>query len=328
MTENFSYEERQRRPRKKRVVKKGRLLFFGLLFATVLLCSLWYLVLGIKTLIFHQLLEIQDLQSSVVRQEFSIQGVLIKQEYPISLPLKGSMKFTVSDGERVKAGTQLGILSASDLESASGAKTYTVKSTTSGMLCTHVDGFENILIPGNIDIVQIPSLDKINSNGVPPTVVEKGQVVAKVIDNLAPIYVYGHVTKEQLSKIEAKKDSGVKVHWQQHLLEAKVDKLISNEQPGMLLILKNYPDEIMHQRKIDFQLVIGELEGLLVDEASLVSKDNSPGLYILWKGLIRWVPVEITNRMAGKVQITGQDLQPGIRYILNPEYAREGDRIQ
>lgn len=330
MTDNFPHTERQRKPRKKRVVKKGRLLFFGLLFATFILCFLWYLVGGIKTLIYHQLLEIQILQPSIVRQEFSVQGVLIKQEYPIALPLKGSMTFTISDGERVKAGTQIGVLSAADMESATGVKTYAMKSPTSGMLCTHVDGYEDILIPGNINIVQIPALDKIDSNisGKVPAVAEKGQKVAKVIDNLGPIYIYGSFPPEKLKEIQNQKENTIKVMWQQQLLEAKLDKLISNQQqPGMLLLLKNYPDGILHQRKLDFQLVTGELEGLLVNEEALVAKDNKPGLYILWKGIVRWVPVEITDRLAGKVKVSGQELQPGIRYILNPKFAREGDRL-
>ncbi|AQS58330.1 HlyD family efflux transporter periplasmic adaptor subunit [Desulforamulus ferrireducens] len=330
MTEDFPREERQRKPRKRRVVKKGRLLFFILLFTALLLCILWYLFSGIKTLIYHQLLEIQTIQPSLVRQEFSVQGLLIKQEYPITLPIKGSMNFTISDGERVKAGTQLGVLSATDMESASGVKAYAVKSPTSGMLCTHVDGFEDILIPGNINIVQIPALDKIDSNisGEVPAVAEKGQKVAKVIDNLGPLYIFGYLSQERLGAIHGLKDASLKIKWQQQILEAKVDKLIANqEQPGMLLLIKNYPDTILHQRKLDFHLITGELEGLLVNEEALVFKDNKPGIYILWKGMVRWVPVEISGRMAQKVKITGQEIQPGVRYIVNPKYAREGDRL-
>jgi len=328
VTEESGIKHRPGRHRKVWVVNKGRLLFF-LFLCVIFLTLCWFLASGVKSFIFKQLITVDTLQPGVAEQDYAGQGILIKQEYLVNAPLKGTMKFSVPDGERVKAGTTFGVLMASDMESASGVRQYAVKAPVSGVVCSHIDGLETILLPGNLDVVEISALDKIKSNSPAGQtgLVENGQPVAKVIDNLAPVYIYGLFTEEDVKQIQRQKEPVFKIKWENQVIEARIDKVFPGEQPAVLFIVKNYPDEILHHRKINFHVTTAMLKGILVDERSLVQRDNQVGIYLVWKGFVRWVPVEITGRLRGQAAIQGKDIQPGIRYVVNPTFAREGDKL-
>lgn len=321
-------KKRPERHRKIRVLNKGRLLLF-IIFCIVFLSASWFLASGVKTFIFKQLVEVQTLQPGVAAQDFAGHGILIKQEYLVNAPLKGSMKFSVSDGERVKAGTPLGTLAAASLESPSGVKEYAVKAPVSGVVCNHIDGLETILVPGNLDVVEISALDKIDDKDPAGQtgLVESGQPVAKVIDNLAPVNLYALFTEEEIKQIQLRKSAGFQVKWQNEVFKANIEKVYTGKQPAILFTVKNYPDELLHRRKINFHITVAMLEGILVDETSLVQRDQQTGLFLVWKGLVRWVPVKVTGRMDEKAAVQGKDIQPGILYVVNPTFAREGDKL-
>lgn len=290
---------------------------------------LWGLAGGIRGLIVKAAIDVETLQPGVISQPLTGEGLLIKQEYIISAPLKGTLKFTVADGERIKSGATLATLSASSMDSTTGVRQYAITAPVSGVLCRHIDGLETVLVPGAIDVVEIPSLDKIENNPAPVEAgpVDRGQPVAKIVDNLVPIRIYTVLPEVELNRIKGQKQAYLVLEWQGQSIEAKVDKILEGKQPAVLLSVQNYPDELVHQRKITFTITTGSLEGLLVNEQSLVVKEGKTGLFHVWKGIVRWTPVEVTGRLQGQAAIRGKDIQPGIRYINNPSFAREGDRL-
>lgn len=324
-TEETDIKMRKRRPRRTRCTKKGRLFITSV----IILMFGWLLVGGIKSLLFRSLVEVASLKPSIVTQDITTPGVLIKQEYLITAPLKGTVEYSLTDGQRVKAGSALGVIKSPSMQTTSGTTQSTFRAPVSGVFCNHLDGLETILVPGNLDVVEIPALDKIEEKDPlqSSSTVENGQPVAKVIDNLAPIYFYGWLNQETYKQIEKVKDKEVKLKWQGEIIAAQVEKLISGQQPVAFFSIKQYPDAILHSRKVNLSVNVGSLEGILVDEASLVKKNNQEGLYFVWKGLVRWFPVEVTGKLRGQAAIKGESVQPGVRYIVNPRYAREGDKL-
>ncbi|ABO49250.1 hypothetical protein Dred_0711 [Desulforamulus reducens MI-1] len=324
MTEESSTKTKRRRTRKTRLIKIKKLLFFLI----ILLVAIWFF-LGLKSLIYRTLINVEIMQPGELTENISTEGILIKQEYLIKSPLKGTMKYSISDGQRVKVGTTLGVLEAPSMDTVSGVKQYAVKASVGGMLCNHVDGLETILMPGNLDGVEIPSMDKISNRGQALTEgnVEKGAPVAKVIDNLSPVFLFGTLKAEDYKKIEQRKEPELKLLWQNQTILARVEKLLNDETKGFLLVLKNYPDLILHNRRVKFQFSLGKMEGLLVKDESLVTQGNEEGLFIIWKGLVHWVPVKVKGRLGGQAVIEGADIQPGISYVINPRFAREGDKL-
>ncbi|AEG61514.1 HlyD family efflux transporter periplasmic adaptor subunit [Desulforamulus ruminis] len=329
VAEVSAYKRRLPENKKNRKFKKSRF-FLGLIIIALCLYLLWGLVLGVRGLVLKAALRAENLYPQVVSQTISGEGLLIKQEYLVTAPLKGTLKFTIADGERVKSGSTLGVLTATSLESTSGVSEQAIKAPASGVFSRHIDGLETILLPSTLDVVELPSLDKIENE--PQTMeagpVDKGQALAKVVDNLAPIYVYAVLPESELKKMKEEEQTYLKLQWRSQALEAKVEKFIQGKQTEVLLSIKNYPDELVHQRRITFTTATGSLEGLLVDEESLVLKEGKTGLFQVWKGIVRWVPVTVEGRLKGKAAIQGPEIQPGIRYIVNPALAREGDRIK
>lgn len=322
LTRRFAGKTGARPPKKKLA---GRLILFGL----GLLLLFWFL-LSLKGVIYRNIARVETLQTGQLTEQITVSALLIKQEYLINAPLKGYMNYSVSDGQRVKAGTSCGVLEAPSMDTISGLKQYAVTTPAGGVFCNHIDGWETILVPGHLDVVDMPPLDKIDNNRPMTTGgnVEKGAPIAKVIDNLTPIFLAGELEAENFNKLKQLKDAEIKLDWQDQLVRAKIDMLENKgEKKAFVLVLKNYPDEILHFRIISFQIITGEIAGLLVREEALVSKDNKEGLYIIWKGLVRWVPVKIIKTLNGQAAIEGVDLQPGMSYVVNPRFVREGDRL-
>ncbi|WP_459911121.1 HlyD family efflux transporter periplasmic adaptor subunit [Desulfotomaculum defluvii] len=322
LTPKNASKSKKRGSRKKLVIK--------VIFLCLGLLLLFWFLLGLKGFIYRSFARIEALEPGQLTGKILAEAVLIKHEYLIHAPLKGVMKYSISDGQRAKGGTTLGILEAPSMDTISGLKQYAVNAPHGGMFCRHIDGLETILVPGNLDVVEIPPLDKINTGTDSPVGgnVEKGAPVAKVIDNLAPIFLAGELQTENFKQLQQLKDKELKLQWENQLVSAKVDKLLNEaEKKGFILVLKNYPDEILHHRKINFEIITGETEGLLIQEEALVSRDNKEGLYIIWKGLVRWVPVNINGRLDGQAAIEGTDIQPGISYVVNPRFVREGDKL-
>ncbi|MEG6522203.1 HlyD family efflux transporter periplasmic adaptor subunit [Desulfotomaculum sp. 1211_IL3151] len=322
LARRFASKPKARRPRKKLA---ARIMFFclGLLL-------LFWCFLSLKDVVYRNIARVETLQPGQLTEKIAVSALLIKQEYLINAPLKGVMKYSVSDGQKVKAGTSLGVLEAPSMDTVSGLKQYAVTTPAGGMFCNHIDGLEAILVPGQLDVVEMPPLDKIDNNIPlnPGGNVEKGAPIAKVIDNLTPIFIAGELEAENFKQLQELKDAEIKLEWQNQLVRVKIDKLENKgEKKAFVLVLKNYPDEILHHRTIDFQIITGEIGGLLIKEEALVSKDNKEGLYIIWKGLVRWVPVKIIKTLNGQAAIEGADIQPGMSYVVNPRFVREGDKL-
>lgn len=328
VTEILHMEQRTSPGKRKLRIRKGRLIFAAIMI--VLMCaSLWSISDILRSFIFSQIAEVDVLREGVAKQTQTVKGLLIKKEYLVVTPYKGTVKYSVADGHRVKGGTTIATVTVPNMENSAGTTNYAIKAPVSGVLSRHIDGWETVLVPDTLDVVKLPTLDKIESNDQPVTtgVVDKGQPVAKIIDNLTTLYVYATLNPAEIKKMQSQRLSFINVEWQNQPLEAKVQKVLSGSQPAIILAIENYPDELLDQRWVDFKLTTDTKEGLLIPETSLVRQKGQTGIFQVWKGIVRWVPVQVTGSLNGQVVITGKDIQPGIRYVVNPTLAREGDRL-
>lgn len=321
-------DTKQRRGKKVRRIKIGRVIIVVLLFAILLFSLLWVAANGIRGIIVKYTANVDSLLPATISQQLNIEGVLIKKELLILAPYNGEVKFTITDGQRVKVGTIFADLTVNSMDATTGTIKHSIKSPASGVLCSHIDGLETVLDPGALDIIEIPTLDKIQKDGREMSgLVEKGQPVAKVVDNLSPIYLHTVIPEGEVKRFEEQKQDTIYMKWQGHTIELRLHKVNTGSQPGVIFLVKKYPDNFIHKRQIEMQLTTENLEGLLVNEQSLVLKDGQEGIFQVWKGLVRWIPVEITGRLKDQVSVKGKDIEPGIRYVVNPTLVREGDRL-
>lgn len=264
----------------------------------------------------------------LARQEVSIsaplEGLLIKEEKVISSPASGKLRYIAQDGKRLEVGA--GAVQVIAAEQDSGETVYNVFTPVAGIFCTHLDGLESVLSPGNLDVLDLPKLEKIGEKPVPAGGrVEKGQPAFKIVDNLSPIYLYAELPKDGFPPELVDKQRWLAAAWENLSLMIKPRKLVDKgDRWEGLFLLKDYPENIVHCRKINLNVTTNKLSGLLVPGRAIVYRDGEPGIYLAVKKRAQWVPVQIEGELGGKVAISGRGLVEGTRYVSNPVLAREG----
>ncbi|MGB9804743.1 MAG: hypothetical protein ACPLUI_13130, partial [Desulfofundulus sp.] len=96
----------------------------------------------------------------------------------------------------------------------------------------------------------------------------------------------------------------------------------------MLFFLPVYPGDMVHQRQVRLGLLTGEVAGFSVVPGAVVERAGQPGIYIVSLRRATWVPVRVLDRMPGRVLVSGRDLSNLTRYVTNPFWVREGDRLE
>ncbi len=297
--------------------------------SVVLVCAVgltlwgtWSTLAWAKNNVLMHLLDVQPLVHDEIRETLAVKGLLIKHEEPVKAPAAGNIHLLVQDGDRLRIGMLLAEIS--------GISDQKIWSPKTGVFCTHLDNLENLLIPGMIDILDMDEVEKIDNSVTPVSdEVADGQIIGKVVDNLQPLMVFIQVKKmDEFIARSFKKDTTVALFWNDQKLAGKIAQVsVVNKTLSMMVELSSYPEDFIHERRVQLDLVIRRMTGWLVPEGVIVFKEGKPGLYIVSKQAIRWMPVAVQDRLQGMVAVSSDTLSGSVRYIKNPSWAREGVRL-
>lgn len=270
----------------------------------------------------------QILSSGTASQTATLEGVLIKDEKVFKSPSNGRLHLVEPDGKRLEMGGKAAeIISA---EQDVGAVTFDIFTDTTGILCSHLDGYESILSPGNIGALEMPVIEKTDVKPVSDGVkVDKGQPVFKIIDNLSPVSIYGAVPKSAFAGGYPNQNATLQAAWQGAGFSLTPGKLKdAGDNLEGLFLLSEYPEQMLHQRKVSITVSTRVLNGLLVPEKAVVFRGDQPGLYLAVKKKALWTPVEIEGAVSGKAAVSGDGIIEGVRYVSNPALIREGWSVE
>lgn len=267
---------------------------------------------------------VQFLSWQEVSQTTPLEGIVIKEEKVIRSPASGKIHFTAADGKRLETGAEAAQVTASEEES--GGETFHVFTPSAGIFCSHLDGLENILSPGNLDVLDFPKIEKIGDKPVPEGgKVEKGQPIFKIVDNLSTMYIHTRIPKSGFPADLADRPGWRQATWENLPLAIRPNKLRDQGDSWEgFFTLPNYPENLIHYRKINLKVTTSRLAGFLVPRRAIVTRDGEPGIYLAVKKKARWVPVKIEGELAGKVAVSGRGLDENTSYVSNPILAREG----
>lgn len=301
----------------------------GKLYAAVLAVIITLLLFNFAwTAVAMKLAGLNVLSRQEASQSVSLQGVLIKEEFPVRSPAAGQVKFTPQEGQRVEVGAPVGriVVASSD----AGGLTQVLSAPCAGVFCTHIDGLEGLLRPDNLGVLDLPGAEKIGEKKAYDPAggrVEKGQPVFKIIDNLMPVVF--HCTDLRLPAELAVEGREIEGSWENSPLQVKIDRVLEKDgRREIFFLITNYPDAFLHNRKVKISLVTGKISGLIVPRTALVERDGVTGLYLAVKKKAHWAPVRVEGELAGKVAVSGSDITVGNRYIMNPRFVREGKRVE
>ncbi|MFX4261443.1 HlyD family efflux transporter periplasmic adaptor subunit [Pelotomaculum propionicicum] len=266
----------------------------------------------------------QVLSSQEITQTTTLDGILIKDEKVVKSPSNGMLRLVVPDGRRLEMGGK-----AAEIVSAVqdiGEVTYDIYTDSTGILCSHLDGYESTLSPQNIGVLEMPVIEKTADKPLSDGAgVDKGQPVFKIIDNLSPVSVYGAIPKSALPDGYLEKRRSLQASWENlNLSITPGDINDTGDNLEGFYLLSDFPESIIHHRKVKITVTTRVLKGFLVPEKAIVYRDSKPGIYHVVKKKALWKPVEIEGELSGKVAVSGDGIEEGARFVSNPVLVREG----
>ncbi|MHB8158822.1 MAG: HlyD family efflux transporter periplasmic adaptor subunit, partial [Desulfocucumaceae bacterium] len=147
----------------------------------------------------------------------------------------------------------------------------------------------------------------------------KGLPVAKIIDNLSPLLIC--LRASGLPPETVKKGGSLAIIWEGREVSGRVTEL-GTYPGGMQVVIETliYPQSFLNIRKISPGVVGGRVKGFIVPAGALVSRDGRQGIYIMNKEDMKWVPVKVEGTVNGSAAVSGDQLAPGVRCVLNPRW--------
>lgn len=290
--------------------------------AGLILWALWVSAAWAKSAVLQRMLDVRFMARDEVNETAPVAGLLIRTEEPFQAPAAGELNLKVRDGERLRAGALLAEIK--------GVNQTAVRSSKAGVFCTHVDGLESLLVPEKIGELDLLAVENIKESASPAdNKVDSGQFFGKVVDNLQPVFI--HIRWENANSEAAgtfRAGGTAYLIYKGRELAGRIRDVITTGGEVYLMVeLCDYPDEFIHQRDIELQLVVRRLSGWLAPREAVVFKDGQPGLYVILKQRVSWIPVSVNDRMGDTVSLTGSGLSAALRYISNPDRVDEGTRL-
>ena len=309
-------KEKRRRPKK----------FFKYLFIVALL--LLFIVTLSRLFLVSSISKIQFLSSQAVSQTMSFDCVLIKEEKVVESPASGRLRLMEPDGKRLEMGAKAAEIIAADPEF--GEVTYDIFTDSTGLLCSHLDGLEGIITPQKPDVPEMSGIEKTGDKTIRDgAIVNKGQPVFKIIDNLSPVSLYSVVPKAAFTEVYLKKPIVLQAAWENTSFGIAPDKLIENgDNLEVFYQLADYPEMLVHHRSVTLIVTTRMLKGLLVPAKAVVYRAGEPGIYIVVKKKALWKPVKIEGELSGMVAVAGDDFSEGDRFVSNPVLIKEGWTVE
>jgi putative membrane fusion protein len=294
----------------------------------IILSLLIFLIFLSRLFLISTISKVQVLSSQVESEKIPLDVTLIKEEKVVNAPSSGRLHMVVPDGKRLEMG-------AKAAEIIVAGKTYgeykiDISTSATGILCTHLDGLEGVLVPKNITVAKLKKTEnKVVGSSLDGTNVGEWQPVFKIIDNLSPVSLFASIPKTALADGYPDQPEILQASWENHVFALTPGELIDN---GDMLEgfykIEDYPEALVHQRKVQLMITARQIKGLLVPGKAVVYHNGLPGIYIAVKKKAHWMPVTIEGELAGKAAVSGEGISEGTRFISNPVLIREGWPIE
>ncbi|KJS02846.1 MAG: hypothetical protein VR68_02270 [Peptococcaceae bacterium BRH_c4a] len=273
------------------------------------------------------------LTAGELKKLYMAEGVLIRNETVITSPADGELVLLLKPGERVRAGDNIAEVRTIGEDWGIPARSALIRATGTGVINLAVDGLEGVLNPAQTDILEVVKLNQVKTKGY--AVVRegqrikcsKGQAVLKIVDNLSPLIIALQAPGGFPAGV-MKKGESITMLWEnQELTGSIAENPVVSSTTGQWLVIRlhSYPANLMSIRSSSFELVGGKVSGCIVSAKSLVKKGGQEGLYIMTKQSIHWVPVKVEGAVNDSAAVSGEQIAPGVSYVLNPNWLLTGN---
>lgn len=304
----------------------------------ILLFSLFAFVL-FKLITGYLPVEVIPVQYAEVEDTLEGEFLILREEIAVTTPVRGRFQAVKMEGERVAKGTVVGYLETLGGTSLEKKTTQAVKAPCAGILSYETDGLENICDPALWTQLDLSKLDPqmlettlrdINTTGTTGTedtnIIEAGQGIFKIVDNLAPCYFYLSGNGAYPEKVQKGDNISLRLaNNKEKLFQGTVIDLI-RETGSYRLLLKITHGQIPERgRQEKGELIVSSYKGIVLPEEVLLYRDNQYGVFLFKKGRACWQEVKRIAQFGGKVVLSGLERDAWI--IAKPEKLHDGQWV-
>lgn len=326
--EQYANRRKQRAKRRLSRASKYILLIFFVVIVVLLGSSF------AKGYIFRFFVKTVPAEYSVLEDTKEVAFLVIRQEKSISSPIAGLFEKVCEEGERVAKDATIGYLVAMTGTSLEKTEKMPVKTPYAGMLSYKTDGYENLFTPEiwqELDINKVIELEK----GLTPSdggkaknidQIEAGQRLFKIVDNLAPEYLFAEFVSDSDNAIE--EGSFVEINLddsENPRLKGIVKDIEIRDEKIRVLLKISTTTQTRETRRLKGSIVIDRFSGVVLQKDVLVKRGDKIGVYILDKGLVQWREVNIAGAVKEKAAVEGLSSSDWI--VTTPGWVREGQRM-
>jgi len=314
----------RRRRNERRVIK--------ILILIVILFLGWYGISPVKHLIAEKMVRYETVKWGVLEQKFSVKSVVIRDEKVIASPARGEFVPAVTEGSKVPVGTVIGYIKTQSSTQKSDSVKISVKTAWAGLVSFHPDGFETLLKPDMLNDFDMDKVSQLLDKG--PEKVEKntfmvdgGEIVAKIVDNLVNPFFFVNTSLQHFAPMPKVGDKISVYYDSSEKKTAKItDVRINGEEMYLMIQLDEICDPGLNTRFCELVIVPASYEGMIVPNEALVHKEGLVGVYVPFKGLAKFIKVDVTGIVGEQAVVDGLDL--GSRIVVNPAIVKEGQRLE
>lgn len=196
---------------------------------------------------------------------------IVRQEKLIYALEEGRLQYYAEEGELLRKGAKVA-------EMMSPQTAYTAD--RNGLVSYYSDGLEDYFTPEklySLDKKEVESLNLVLSE-LKREVVEKGDPIFKLVDNGT---WYGVIWAAKESSIRYEKGKTVHLVLPLDTVKGSINDIVDTGD-GWLVILEfsRYYEDMPKLRKIQAQVITSDLEGLIIENKNITSRDGLPGVMV------------------------------------------------
>lgn len=300
---------------------KPQMLVLGLLIFIVM----WFVGNGVYNAVNAVFVRTYIVESELERRAISGYAFLRTENDMIVSNVLGEIKQIKKEGMRVaKNHAVLSVLSTNS-EKNTKKEFY---APISGILSYHIDGYEQLKSLEDIRGLDFSKIYESQKNFEAKALVsEKGERVAKIIDNLKPVHFYMTVPKGEKAVFDKIGDI-VRVDFMDlgETSKAEVIAIKENQDQKSYFCefeLISASDKLLSNRILATEIYILKDAVLEISAGTIVPYKDMMGVYILNDGIVAWRPLEVLKQNGSRYFC--KPLPEGTEIILNPNRVDVGD---
>ncbi|MDR1204129.1 MAG: hypothetical protein LBL26_01420 [Peptococcaceae bacterium] len=260
--------------------------------------------------------------------------IILRPETVVTAPYRGLRVREMEEGSRISKGAAAARLVYYEGSSLEDQREMDIPAPQSGILSFVRDGLEAAFDserPLDFDFGKIMDFYRkkdeqpLRQAGNQDIMVEAGEMVFKVIDNLSPAYVCLETDRTDLPVPVIGTELALRLDNLPARTVQVADVQMERDHVYYLLTVSQ-GTEFPERRAYSGELVLESVEETALPAEVIVAREEQPGIYILKDGLIQWQPVYIIKQQGDQVVI--DSLEEKTWVVFNPKWVWEGMQLR